>query len=52
VKVDSNGDREPDYWLWDMQKSESKFEVVIEARMTSSDYQVQMYSLKIAKIDM
>ncbi|XP_021355840.1 atrial natriuretic peptide receptor 1-like [Mizuhopecten yessoensis] len=39
VQVDSNGDREPDYWIWDMTDSGSRFEVVLEAQMTSSETQ-------------
>ncbi|XP_069136802.1 atrial natriuretic peptide receptor 1-like [Argopecten irradians] len=39
VKVDSNGDREPDYWIWYMTDTQSQFEVVIEAQMTSSETQ-------------
>ncbi|XP_033750419.1 LOW QUALITY PROTEIN: atrial natriuretic peptide receptor 1-like [Pecten maximus] len=39
VKVDSNGDREPDYWIWYMTDTASRFEVVLEAEMTSSETQ-------------
>ncbi|KAJ8303918.1 hypothetical protein KUTeg_017501 [Tegillarca granosa] len=35
VHVDSNGDRDPDYWIWDLKPSGEKFEVVMHARMTS-----------------
>ncbi|XP_046358939.2 atrial natriuretic peptide receptor 1-like [Haliotis rufescens] len=39
VQVDNNGDREPDYWVWDLQPGGQHFNVVIEARLTSTDDQ-------------
>ena len=47
MKVDSNGDREPDYWVWDLQPGGSQFEVVIEARMTSQIIQVILFDESI-----
>ncbi|XP_035825868.1 atrial natriuretic peptide receptor 1 [Aplysia californica] len=35
VKVDANGDREPDYWMWDMAPGTDNFSVILEARMTA-----------------
>ncbi|KAL8597813.1 hypothetical protein ACOMHN_004928 [Nucella lapillus] len=35
VKLDGNGDRLPDYWLWRMSRDQDVFSVAIEARMTS-----------------
>ena len=40
VKVDNNGDREPDYWIWDLAPAESSFKVALEARLTSSESKV------------
>ena len=40
VKVDGNGDRDPDYSLWTYQESTGQFEVSMEAQMTSSDADV------------
>ncbi|XP_060074687.1 atrial natriuretic peptide receptor 1-like [Ylistrum balloti] len=45
VKVDSNGDREPDYWIWDM--TDTRFEVVLEAQMTSSDIQISQCNVNV-----
>ncbi|XP_067667417.1 atrial natriuretic peptide receptor 1-like [Haliotis asinina] len=39
VQVDNNGDREPDYWVWDLQPGEQKFSVALEARLTTTDDQ-------------
>ncbi|XP_076466014.1 atrial natriuretic peptide receptor 1-like [Babylonia areolata] len=35
VKLDGNGDRLPDYWLWRMSRDDDVFSVAMEARMTS-----------------
>lgn len=43
VQLDSNGDREPDYWVWDLKPSGDKFEVVIDARMTSQTIEVSPF---------
>ena len=40
MKVDNNGDREPDYWIWDLAPAESSFKVALEARLTSSESKV------------
>ena len=42
VKVDSNGDREPDYWVFDLEPGADNFSVVIEARMSSDVDQVSL----------
>nr|KAG5697776.1 hypothetical protein BaRGS_026733 [Batillaria attramentaria] len=36
VKLDSNGDRLPDYWVWSMAAGEDVFSHGMEARMTSN----------------
>ena len=40
VKLDGNGDRLPDYWVWKVPKDQHAFKVTMEARMTSDDPQV------------
>ncbi|KAL4227619.1 Nitrogen permease reactivator protein [Mactra antiquata] len=37
VKVDSNGDREPDYWVWDLIPGESEFQVAMEISLTTNN---------------
>ncbi|XP_046584899.1 LOW QUALITY PROTEIN: atrial natriuretic peptide receptor 1-like [Haliotis rubra] len=39
VQVDNNGDREPDYWVWDLQPGGQQFRVAMEARLTTTDDQ-------------
>ena len=33
--VDDKGDRDPDYWMWDLQPGWSKFQHVLEIQMTN-----------------
>ena len=42
VKVDNNGDREPDYWIWDLVPGENTYNVSLEASLTSSDAKVNV----------
>ncbi|XP_055956148.1 atrial natriuretic peptide receptor 1-like [Patella vulgata] len=44
VKLDLNGDREPDYWVWHLEPDAEKFAVVMEARMTSSTKKIYVTS--------
>ncbi|XP_060573231.1 receptor-type guanylate cyclase gcy-28-like [Ruditapes philippinarum] len=37
VKVDDNGDREPDYWVWDLVPGATEFHVAMEISLTSVD---------------
>ncbi|KAK3097838.1 hypothetical protein FSP39_013668 [Pinctada imbricata] len=36
VAVDDKGDREPDYWVWDLQPGWTKFRHIMEIQMTNS----------------
>ena len=40
VKLDGNGDRLPDYWVWKVPRDQHAFNVTMEARMTSDDPKV------------
>ena len=42
MKLDGNGDRMPDYWVWKMPRDQDVFNVTIEARLTSEDSQVSL----------
>lgn len=47
VKVDNNGDREPDYWVWDLAPQGQKFSVAMEIKLTSAAEQVSKTYLGI-----
>ena len=40
VKVDNNGDREPDYWVWDLVPGAEEFHVALEISLTSTENKV------------
>jgi hypothetical protein len=42
VKVDDNGDREPDYWVWDLVPGATEFHVSMEISLTSADSEVSI----------
>ncbi|CAC5377896.1 ANPRA [Mytilus coruscus] len=53
VQLDDNGDREPDYWIWGLKSDSAKYEVVMEAKMTSEIQQkiFQVQSIEWKTID-
>lgn len=44
VQLDNNGDRNPDYWVWDLAPGEDTFKVALEVRMTPKTNQVHTFS--------
>ena len=50
VKVDNNGDREPDYWIWDLLPGEYAYKVALEASLTSSDSKVNSWAISLGKM--
>ena len=50
VKVDNNGDREPDYWIWDLLPGEYAYKVALEASLTSSDSKVNSWAVSLGKM--
>ena len=36
VQVDSNGDRQPDYWIWDLGPGDQEFHVALQVDLTTS----------------